>query len=176
MTRTLISLCLALALSACAQVAEDHVVGQLKLRVPIDIPPHAATVRLQYGRITAFNAVQEQDPFCVFELNTVSDQAQPVTPARFDIVAIARSVESFSGMPVGQAFQPIHVAFSRDDGPSQIYYKTAFRLAANPQGARSLTCMSNQYVAGIVIMRHLTLAQMRGALGNLFSLELDAPL
>jgi len=173
MSRVLIALCLLLALSACAGSSRDSAPrGHLDLLAPVSIPPGAASLRLQYGQVTAFNAVQEQDPFCVFDINTVSEQAQAVAPARFDIVQINRSVETFAGMPV-PPWQTLRVGLGRDDTPSQIYYKTAFRLGANPQGARALTCMSNQHMPGIAIMRHLTLREIRAALGPLFRLDLD---
>lgn len=175
MSRILASLFVALALTACAGVPEGALpIGHVQVRSPLEIPAGAATLRLQYGRPVAFNAVQEQDPFCVFELETVSDRPQAVAPARFDIRAIRRSVETFSGMPV-LPVRFMRVGLGDDDGPSQIYYKTAFLLGPNPQGARSLTCMSNQYMPGIPIMRHLSLGEMRGALGSHISLELDGP-
>jgi len=168
------TLFLALFLAACADVPEGAPpIGHAQVQSPLEIPAGAASLRLQYGRPVAFNAVQEQDPFCVFELETVSGRPQTVAPARFDILTIRRSVETFAGMPALPRFS-VRVGLG-DDGPSQIYYKTAFRLAPNPQGARSLTCMSNQYMPGIPIMRHLTLSEMRGALGNHISLELDGP-
>lgn len=97
-----------------------------------------------------------------------------MAPGRFAILDIRRSVETFAGMPVPPtAF--LRVGLGHDNGPSHIYYKTAFLLAANPQAARSLTCMSNQYMPGIPIMRHLTLAQIRDALGRRISLDLHGP-
>lgn len=175
MFRVLLSLMLVLSLAACANTPQGaRPVGRLSLQTPVSIPPGAATLRLQYGRITAFNAVQEQDPFCVFELNTVADQAQTLAPASFDILSINRSVETFAGMPALQSlFRPMRVAFNDDDRPSHIYYKTTFRLVPNPQQARALTCMSNQQMPGIAIMRHLTLREMRDALGAFFTLDLD---
>jgi hypothetical protein len=174
MSRILPYLFVLLALAACSSAPEAaHPTGRLSLQAPITIPAGAATLRLQYGRVTAFNAVQEQDPFCVFELETVREQPQPVAPGSFDILSINRSVETFAGMPV-LPFRTMRVGLGQDDGgPSQIYYKTAFRLASNPQQARALTCMSNQYMPGIAIMRHLTLQEMRDALGGLFTLDLD---
>lgn len=163
----------ALLLSACAGQPSGPA-GRLTLHEPVTIPAASASLRLQHGRITAFNAVQEQDPFCVFELHTVAERPQRVAPGVFDILTVSRSVETFSGMPAFlPGFRPMHAVFGRDDGPSQVYYKTAFRLGENPQRARALTCMSNQLMPGVAIMRHLTPAEMRDALGSRFTLELD---
>ncbi len=175
MFRVLFALPFLLSLAGCAGTPDTHhPMGRLSLLAPVEVPAGAATLRLQYGRVTAFNAVQEQDPFCVFELDTVSDRPQGVAPATFDIVGISRREETFAGMPVlpFRAFR-VSTGLGNDDGPSHIYFKTTFRLAPNPSRARALTCMSNQYMPGIAIMRHLTLGEMRDALGGFFSLDLD---
>ena len=164
-------------LSGCA-TAPDAVPtghqGRLVLRQALAIPPDAATVRLQHGRIVPNNAVQEQDPFCIFEIDTVAPGEQTVRPGTFTITRVSRSVETFAGMPVFP-FRPLRVALGDgDDGPSQIYYKTTFRLSAPDQPVRALACMSNQYMPGNPIMRHLTLAEIRQALGTWFNLEFPA--
>lgn len=168
---------LALALLAgCAHTPDGAPLashGRLVLNQPLAIPPDAATVRLQYGRVVAFNAVQEHDPFCVFELDTVADKEQAVRPGRFDITRVGRSIETFAGMPVMPFFRLVRVGLGDSDGgPSHIYYKTTFRLRDDAQPVRALTCMSNQMAPGIPIMRHLTLAEIRQALGGIMTLEL----
>jgi hypothetical protein len=144
--------------------------GRLVLREALAIPPDAATVRLQYGRVVASNSVQEHDPFCVFELNTVAPAEQTVRPGAFAITRVVRSVETFAGMPV---FRPMRVGLGDDGGgPTHIYYKTIFHLKDDAQPVRALTCMSNQNAPGIFpFMRHLTGAEIRQALGTLFVLE-----
>ncbi len=142
--------------------------GWLTLREPLTVPAGAATVRLQYGLSVASNAVQEHDPFCVFEIDTVSDSPQNVAPGRFRIVHWHRSEETIAGMP-----RPWRVAFDSDGGPSHLYFKTHFRLWHEAQPVRALTCMSNPMAPGIgVFMRHLTLDEIRHALGIRFILEI----
>lgn len=171
-----VTLSAAILLAGCAHTPDplagaDR--GRVVLNQPLTIPPDAATVRLQYGQVVAFNAVQEHDPFCVFELNTVTPGPQTVHPGSFAITRVSRSVETFAGMPVFPGFRTLRVGFGDyDGGPSHIYYKTQFLLGDGDQGVRALTCMSNQMAPGIPIMRHLTLAEMRQALGSLLSLQL----
>ncbi len=175
---------LAVLLTACAHAPGPATtsLGTLQLRETLNIEPDAATVRLQYGRIVARNAVQEHDPFCVFEVDTVRPVIQSVPPGQFRIVAISRSVETIAGMPAALPIFPApwrarRVAFSDDDSPTHIYFKTTFRLQdsqpiASPP-VRALTCMSNQNAPGNAsLMRHLTLAEIRGALGTWFTLNL----
>jgi hypothetical protein len=169
-------------LAACASPshngASDTVtrsIGALQLREALHIEPDSATVRLQYGRIVARNAVQEQDPFCVFEIETVHPDIQVVAPGQFRITAVNRSVETFAGLPlfpyVRTAWHNRRVSFGDDDGPTHIYYKTTFRLHDDRQPVSALTCMSNQNAPGNASsMRHLTLPEIRGALGAWFVL------
>ena len=163
-------------LSGCANTPDPLTragQGRVLLHERLTIPPNAATVRLQSGQVVAFNAVQEHDPFCVFELDTVAPGPQTLNPGSFAITRVVRSIESFAGMPVFPAVRTLRVGLGdADGGPSHIYYKTRFQLDGGGQGARALTCMSNQMAPGIPIMRHLTLAEMRQALGGILSLEL----
>lgn len=183
------ALSLAFILGACTSAPDRALaeLGLLHLRSAIEIEPNAATARLQYGRIVARNGVQEQDPFCVFEIDTVSEKVQTVPPGRFRISGITRSIETFAGMPVMPQFgqfwptrMNLRVGFGDDDSPTHIYYKTTFRLTDTEQHGqpqvRSLSCMSNQNAPGnAAIMRHLTMAEIRSALGDWLSLSLALP-
>ncbi len=160
-------------LSGCANTNDAVNQGRVVLNETLTIPANAATVRLQYGRVVPFNGVQEQDPFCIFEINTVAEGEQTVRPGGFAITRAYRSIETFAGLPVFPFIPTMKVGFSLDgDGsPSHIYYKTVFQLAAPDQPVRALSCMSNQMAPGIGIMRHLSPAEIRQALGKLITLE-----
>jgi hypothetical protein len=149
----------------------------ISLVKPLEIPPDSATVRLQYGRVVARNGVEESQPHCIFEIATVRDTAQPVAPDSFAVTRIQRRVQTFSGMPVFPYYTDYNmkVGWGDDDYPSHLYYLTEFRLHSDRQPlVRSLTCQSNQMAAGIAIMRHLTLAEIRGALGDYFRLDIPS--
>jgi hypothetical protein len=140
-----------------------------QLNRPLTIPAEAATVRLQYGRIVPRNSVQEQDPFCVVELDTVRAEPQVLQPGRFAVWRVTRSIN-----PISAAALPfVKTAHADDDGePTFLYYITAFRLrdAAQPT-LRGMTCAWNQMAPGNrALMRHLTLAEIRSALGDWFTL------
>ena len=141
-----------------------------QLNRPVTIPADSATVRLQYGHIVPRNGVQEQDPFCVVELNTVSDAPQVLQPGHFQVWRVTRSVSYYA-----EAESPLMKTryVDDDDGePSFLYYKTEFRLsdAAQPN-LRGMTCAWNQMAPGNrPLMRHLTLDEIRGALGDWMSL------
>ncbi|MFO7541725.1 MAG: hypothetical protein R6W97_02795 [Thiobacillus sp.] len=135
-----------------------------QLNRPLEIEPDAATVRLQYGRIVPRNSVQEYDPFCVVELDTVRPDAQILQPGRFEILRVSRSIS-----PLTVAASPLmRVAHRGDRAPTFLYYITHFRLrdAAQPN-LYGMSCAWNQMAPGNrALMRHLTLDEMRGALGD----------
>ena len=138
----------------------------VQLHRPLTIPPAAATVRLQYGQIVARNSVQEHDPFCVVELDTVGDAPQTLQPGRFEVWRVTRKID-----PVSVARPSPWVKAHRvmDDGePSFLYYITEFRLRDPAQpNLRSMRCAWNQFAPGNrMLMRHLTLSEIRWALGD----------
>ena len=137
---TVFSLLLLAGLYGCSTTPDATVypVGRLHLHDQLKIEPDAATARLQYGRIVARNAVQEQDPFCVFEIDTVRPETQVVQPGEFAITGISRSVETFASMPVLPRYA-MRVSLGDDDSPTHIYYKTTFRLRDAQQPVRALT-------------------------------------
>lgn len=143
--------------------------SRLVLNRVLEIPAHWATVRVQFGRSVPFGHVQEQEPHCIFEINTVRPEPQRVEPDTFAIIRIERDISSIAARP---GF--IRAAFSFSDGsPTQMFYKTLFTLRSERQpGVRHLTCQSDQYAAGIAIPRHLTVPEIRQALGDIFTLQL----
>ena len=140
----------------------------VQLNQPLTIPPDAATVRLQYGRIVPRNSVQEHDPFCVVELDTVRSEPQTLQPGRFEVWRVNRSVS-----PIAAASPLIRVGFVVDNGePTFLYFKTEFRLrdVAQPN-LRGMSCAWNQMAPGNrALMRHLTLGEIRSALGDWMTL------
>lgn len=141
---------------------------QLNRELPID--PGAATVRLQYGRIVPRNGVQEYDPFCIMEVNTLNNQVQLLQPGRFEVVQVTRSVSDIAAaashlIPPGL----MQVGFMGGGyTPSFLYYITSFRLRDVSQpNIRSLRCAWDQMAPGNrSLMRHLTLDEIRSALGD----------
>ncbi|MDA8129828.1 MAG: hypothetical protein M0Z73_14180 [Betaproteobacteria bacterium] len=169
----------ALALAGCAGLESSDPASPYyaystgwvaQLNRPLVIPADSATVRLQYGRVVPRNGVQEQDPFCVVELDTVSEAPQTLQPGRFEVWRVTRSI-SFVAEAESYVLKARYV--HDDDGePTFLYYKTEFRLRdpAQPQ-LRGMTCEWNQMAPGNrALMRHLTLDEIRGALGDWMSL------
>ncbi len=141
----------------------------VQLNRPLTIPAKAATVRLQYGRIVPRNSVQEQDPFCIVELDTVRPEPQTLRPGRFEVWRVTRSVNPVTAA----AKSPLIKVGHGDDGePSFLYYITEFRLRDPQQpDLRGMRCAWNQMAPGNrMLMRHLTLDEIRGAVGDWMTL------
>lgn len=141
----------------------------VRLNQPLTIPADAATVRLQYGRIVPRNSVQEYDPYCVVELNTVRAEPQVLQPGRFEVWRVTRSVSTITA---ALASPLIKAAFADDGAPTFLYYLTEFRLRDRAQpNLRGMTCAWNQMAPGNRSrMRHLTLDEIRHALGDWMTL------
>jgi hypothetical protein len=164
-----------LLLAGCAGAPSQGVdAGRLVLLTQMTIPPESATVRLQYGKPVARNGVREYDPFCIFEINTVSDGPQTVHPDTFRVTRISETVGTIADTASGPDPAPIKVAMFDDHRPSHIYYKTLFWLQSDKQAVRLMSCMSDQSVPGVYpFMRNLTLPEIRAALGPAFRLEVQ---
>lgn len=141
----------------------------VRLDQPLTIPADAATVRLQYGEIVPRNSVQEHDAYCVVELNTVSPDPQILKPGQFKVWRVTRSVETLAATP--SPFVKARYVLD-DSGPSFLYYKTEFHLRDPAQpNLRSMTCAWDQMApSNRTFMRHLTLSEIRRALGNWITL------
>ncbi len=174
-----IGLCLAALLTGCAGLQSGDPASPyyayttgwvVELNRPLTIEPGAAAVRLQYGRIVPRNSVQEQDPFCVVELDTVGDAPQVLQPGRFEVWRVTRSVNPIT---VGAKAPLVKAHRVEDDGdPSFLYFITAFRLRDPAQPAlRGMRCAWNQMAPGNrALMRHLTLGEIQSALGSWITL------
>ncbi len=163
----------ALLLGGCAGPASPHdgYPGgwALRLERALEIPPGAATVRLQYGRLVPRNGVQEHDPFCVVELTTVRPTPQILQPGRFEVWRVTRSIDT-----VAAAASPFLKAgmMGHDPAPSLLYYKTRFQLRDPAQpNLLDMTCLWDQMAPGNrPLMRHLTLDEIRSAVGDWMTL------
>jgi hypothetical protein len=142
----------------------------VELNRPLTIEPGAATVRLQYGHIVPRNSVQEQDPFCVVELDTVRAEPQTLQPGRFEVWRVTRSVNPITAAATSPL---VKLGHGSDDGdPSFLYFITEFRLRdPNQPALRGMRCAWNQMAPGNrMLMRHLTLDEIRWALGGWMTL------
>ncbi len=169
------SLALALALSACAgtppgsgpapESPHYRAPAALLLRIehPLPLPADIATLRFQDGRIVAFNAVEESEPHCLFEVERLGSESRLIEPVSLAVSRVQRGLSTFPGI----ALAPTG---SGRGGPARLYYYTEFRLHRTGEDpARALFCQHDQ--SDRAIPRHLTPSEIRTALGPWLSLE-----
>ena len=174
---------LTLALTACQTSAEFPVTSpyfqipigsRLVLHQPIEIPPNAATVRLQFGKIVSRAHTQEFEPVCVFESKLVGEAAQRIAPDSFEITRVRRDSSMLSAQAAPSSGL-IKTFWRGDVGSSRQYYKTEMSLRSTKQP--QILYMTCQYawepgLGSFDDPRPLTIAEIRQALGDYFSLRL----
>lgn len=148
--------------------------SKLILHEPIAIPPHYAHVDIQAGRVVPVGRVQELYPFCELEVTEVKPVAQHLTPDTFIVHKIGHRIYDVRVPWIRLAGIGLDAALFGGDGPLQTFYVTDLHLRSNNQpNILKLSCQSNQRAfPGILYARHLSIVEIRGALGGLFTLLL----
>jgi hypothetical protein len=181
---------LATGLSACATPAGPpsylayqrvHAGARLILNQPVQIPAGTAHVTVQGGSVG--RGAEEMSPYCLFEVSTLSEATRTVEPDAFTITRVDRSISPSSDWGQGAPFAVASLGIGIGIGtggwwpgssPTQLFYKTRFWLRSTRQpDVRQLTCQWDQMTAsGAAFARHLTVEEVRQALGATFTLEL----
>lgn len=138
----------------------------LTLHKDLTIPARRASIFIQGGPMTVWQDVNSYHPHCIFEMYKVKDTPQYVKAGTFTIRKVQR--EDYSAIAPG--LQHARLMFS-DGGPSYLVYATVMRLESidQPEVFR-LTCQ--HWEVPPQMPHHLTISQIRAALGNLFTLKL----
>lgn len=147
--------------------------SRLTLQQPLSIPPNQAGVFIQNGEPRLRRGVQFYYPHCRLELNTVSDVARTVAP---DEIVVLRSYQeehqgpytaAGGGLYARAALQLVDIGVF-DGGPGLYSFLTHMNLRSQKQpDIARLICLQ----WGDHGMRHLTIAEIRKTLGDLFALE-----
>lgn len=155
------------------------------VRQTITIPPGAAHVTLQDGRIVAIDHLRRYEPFCQFEVNDVVETEQQVRPGRFAAARIIRQQKLY-----GEERQPLLLAANTvtgsqndagigtvllaDNGYDASFLLNEVRLrlqSAEQPHVRELRCAGGWDFPSTVA--YPTLAEMSRVLGMLISIEIN---
>jgi hypothetical protein len=136
----------------------------LTLTRPITIPADKLAVYVQDGTLERDAQINHYRPYCKFELRTRAPDARQVEPDTFTIERtrqdIPLAMRDSNLVPVGMD----------GDGMKYFIYETILDLRSTRQPEVSrLTCTQWQYPP---FMQHVTINEMRQALGDLFRLRL----
>jgi len=148
--------------------------SKLVLREGITIPPQLAGVFLQGGQIKPLSQINQYYPYCKFELWKLSDQPQTIRPDEFTITKVTQEIThsvsagnvQLAGVSVGIG---MHIGLG-EDGASVQTYATRLNLRSEKQPeVFRLSCGQWAYPA---TGQHVTIKEMRQALGEVFVLRL----
>ncbi len=170
--RHAIALALVLLLAACQTVAYQSDENSPYYAVPVGtriilhrelvVPADRVDVYLQGGRMVAYAEVNPYQPFCTLDVRQRRDTPQTVAPDEFAVTKATQDIRYSLRSP--------GVVLAMDGTPSFEVYSTilALRSERQPQ-VMGLTCAQWQYPP---LQRHVTINEMRKALGVLFTLRL----
>ena len=140
--------------------------SQLILHEDLTIPAGRASVYIQGDPAPAIRGVYSFEPYCIFEMYHVKDTPQYVRAGTFTIRKVQR--EDYSAAAYG--VQRARFLFS-DGGPNYLVYATVMRLESKEQPeVYRLTCQ--HWEVPPQMPHHLTINQIRAALGKLLTLKL----
>ncbi len=181
-----LALCLAVVLSGCStaryqgdESSPYYVVpvgSHVVLKQALAIAPEQVGVYIQNGKVLPWSEINAYYAHCKFELRERKDTEQRVEPGEFIVTRVVQDVVhsvrwgrwQTAGVSLG-----VRVG-DTDGGPSLFAYATYLYLGSErqPQVFR-LGCGHWAY-PGSRYAEHLSVAQMRKALGDLITLELPA--
>jgi hypothetical protein len=139
----------------------------LTLHRPLRIPPNDAGVYIQYGRVLAYNQVDAYYAHCDFEVRTRRAVAQTVRPDTFGITRVVQDTSLVDSgtkqLAAGAKFRPY------GDIAHLVYATEMYLRSASQPDVLRLTCAHREPPEE---GDHLSIAQIRQALGELMSLQI----
>lgn len=145
----------------------------LTLTRNLTIPAEQVAVFLQGGEVVASGGINQYYPHCKFELHRRLDKAQTVQADRFEIIKVTQEIGhsvTLDGLRLAGVSVGIGINIgSRGDGASLQTYSTrmTLRSARQPEVFR-LSCGQ---AALTHEGQHVSINEMRKALGNVFTLN-----
>ncbi len=149
--------------------------SKLILRQDIVIPPHAAGIYLQGGKIAPLAQVNQYYPHCKFEVLKLKDTPQTIQPDEFSIKKVVQETTHSVGLDRLQSAAVsigvgIHIGMD-DDHSTLMTYVTRLDLHSEKQpDVFRLSCGLWAYPPQ---GQHVTIREIRQVLGNVFTLGLE---
>ena len=149
----------------------------LTLNQELTIAGDQVAVYVQDGQVMPYQHINKYRPNCKFEIYTMSEQARSVQPDRFEIIRVVDDIES-SGLQknVQLASLDLHegdndLAMWLLDHSLVFNYATMMYLkSAKQKDVYRMTC---QHCEAVADDKHLSITQMRQAMGDVFTLKLN---
>ena len=148
----------------------------LTLNQEVTISGDQVAIYVQDGEILRYREVDKYRPNCKFEIYTISEQSRNVQPDRFEIIKVVDEIES-SGLQKDMMFASVDFLARGDiramgmlDHSLVFNYATMIYLKSDKQtDVYRMTC---QHWEAVADDKHLSIAQMRQAMGDVFTLKI----
>lgn len=143
--------------------------SKVQLLQRITIPAGQATAYFQHGKEIPRKILKDKLPHCQFEVRTITATPQTIEPDVFAVIR-SRKMEEEVALPYMLASSaPLHV-LNNDGGPVWLAYRTELYLHSDKQpDVLRVIC---GHLEDPLHAEHLTVAQMREAMGDIMHLEL----
>ncbi|MBT8119373.1 MAG: hypothetical protein KJN89_06605 [Gammaproteobacteria bacterium] len=144
----------------------------LKLNQDVTINANQVAIYIQDGRIMPYREVEKYYPNCKFEIYAISEQPRTVKADDFKIVKVQDEIESSSLKEKTQLASRGGVfMFGMLDRSNVFNYATMMYLESDRQ--KDVYRMTCQHWEDVRDDRHLSITQMRKAMGDVFTLVIN---
>jgi hypothetical protein len=148
--------------------------SMLVLNQELTIPPNAARIYIQYGKVVSSKQKDDYYAHCWFESWRVLDSAQTIRP---DTFTITRSIQTDDVVQRGMTrrYAMLDTAYNSNSpeggGPMALVYSTEMLIHSDKQpDIRRFVCSHWENPDDA---RHLTVGEMQKALGNIATIKLN---
>lgn len=171
-----VTLLLAAGLVACAATATHDESSpyfsipkgsRIVLNQEVEILPHSARAYVQNGRLQSLRDIDRFRAHCKFEMKRALPTAQKIQP---DTFVVLKTIDSTDRGTHSGAIQPVSLRLAGGLN-FELYTTTIYLDSATQKTVESITC---QHLEDPVRARHLSIQEMRQALGSVATLELAA--
>lgn len=142
--------------------------SKLILNQPISISPGKASVYIQRGQIVPYNGRDTYYANCKFEVNTIRQIPQTIEPDEFVVDRVSQKIE------VNRFFAPgtmlAGIGSDKSDVMSKFYSRLLYLRSSKQPDVLRISCGRWDYRP---LSNHLTIQEIRGALGDMFTLRLS---
>ena len=147
----------------------------LVLNQEVTISGDQVAIYVQNGEIMRYKDVNNYKPNCKFEIYTISEHQRTVQADTFEIIKVEDEIESSSLQANVQLaaldnLAANNIALGLLDHSQMFNYATMMYLSSDQQ--KDVYRMTCQHWEDIVDDRHLTISQMRTAMGDVFTLKI----
>lgn len=154
--------------------------SSLVLNQDVTIPGEQVAIYVQAGKILSYAAVNKYQPNCKFEIYTINQKPRSVLADRFEIIKVIDDIESsaitnntqlalLDDLPASLLARNVHI-FGIFDQSEMLNYATLMYLhSAKQKDVYRMTC---QHWESTLDHRHLSITQMRAAMGSVFTLNI----